>query len=125
VSAHAAALWLLGAGAVVLAAHLFADVLAHAAATRGDPTWSEIITVGREDMAVVAGAVGAALVMGVAAVADLDSKRSLVTCVVLGLVSVAALAYFATVHHRRPIRFAMSAAATGLSVVIVALENTF
>ena len=63
--------------------------------------------------------------MAIAAVADLDSEGSLVTCVVLGLVSVAALTYYATLHHRRPIRFAMSATATGLSMAIVVLENTF
>ncbi len=35
------------------------------------------------------------------------------------LVSVAALTYYATLHHRRPIRFAMSATATRLSMAIV------
>jgi hypothetical protein len=36
--------WLLGAGAVFLAAHLFSDVLAHAAATQQDPNWWEVLT---------------------------------------------------------------------------------
>lgn len=124
VSAQAAVLWLLGAGAVLLAAHLFSDVLAHTAAAQNDPDWSEIISVGQEDLSVVAGSVGAALVMAIAAIADLDSQRSLLVCVVLGLVSVAALTYYATLHHRLPIRLAMSAVATALSIVIVALENT-
>ena len=124
VSAPAAVLWLLGAGAVLLAAHLFSDILAHTVAAQDDPDWSEIISVGREDLSVVAGSVGAALVMAIAAVADLDSQRSLVVCAVLGLVSVAALTYYATLHHRLPVRLAMSAIATVLCIVIVGLENT-
>lgn len=124
VSAGAAVLWLLGAGGVLLAAHLFSDLLAHVAATQDDPDWTQMVSLGREDVAVAAGSVAAAAVMAVAAIADLDAGRALTACVLLGLVSVAALTFHATDHHRLVIRIAMSATACGLSAVIVLLENT-
>lgn len=123
VSAGTAVAWLLGAGAVLLAAHLFSDVLAHVAATRDAPDWSEILQVGHEDFTVTAGAIGAALIMTVAAVADLDTERALAACAVAGLIALGVLSAYATAHLRRSIQFAMSAAAVVLGAVIVLLEN--
>ena len=47
--------WILGAGAVLLIAHLFSDVLAETAATQRDLDWGEIVRVVREDIGVTAG----------------------------------------------------------------------
>lgn len=125
VSAGISIAWLLGAGAVLLAAHLFSDVLAHIATVRDDPNWTEVLTIGREDVSVTAGAVVAALVMAIAALADLDAEAALTACVVAGLVAVAALSYYATSHHRTAVRVAMAAGAALLGTVIVVAENTF
>jgi hypothetical protein len=124
-TSKAAVVWLLGAGAVLVAAHLFSDVLAHVAATQNDPQWSELISIGREDMAVGVGAVGAATIMAVAALADLDSERALTVCVVLALVAIGAITIFATPQHRTSTRLLLSGAAVLLGSVIVLLENTF
>ena len=124
-SAEASIAWLIGAGVVLLAAHLFSDVLAHLAMTREDPNWSETLRIGREDVSVTAGFIGAALIMAVAALADLDTQGALYTCVVAGLVAVAALSFYATAHHRPATRVLMSAAAAVLGAVIILGENTF
>jgi hypothetical protein len=123
VTAGLAVAWLLGAGAVLLAAHLFSGALAHVAKTQTDPDWSEMISVGRQDVSVIAGAVGAALIMAIAAAAELDAGDALVVCIALGLVAVAALSFHATLHHRLLTRVLMSSAAAGLGAVIVFLEN--
>ena len=116
--------WLLGAGAVLLAAHLFSDLLAHVAATREDLRFRDIISIGSEDFAVVWGFIGAAVLMGIAALGDLDAERALSICVVLGLISVAGLTFYATTHHRWWTRIGMSFTAVLLGAVIVSLENT-
>jgi hypothetical protein len=115
--------WLLAAGAVLLGAHLFSDVLAHVATTRDEPGWSEILSVSREDVSVVSGAVGAALIMAVAALADLDSEGALMTCVVVGLVALAALCFYGLPQHRLVVRLSMSAVGVAFGAVIVLLEN--
>ena len=125
VTAGVSVAWLLGAGAVLLLAHLFSDLLAHVAATEDDPDWSEIVSIGREDVAVTGGAVGAAVVMAVVWLADLDAERALVGCVGLGLLAVGTLSYLALPQHGRPLRLVMGAAAVLLGVVIVTLENLF
>lgn len=125
VASGVAVAWLLGAGVVLLAAHLFSDVLAHVAASREDVDWRAILTVGREDLAVTVGAVASALLMTVAALADLDTRDSLVACVVLGLVAVAALSFSASSAHRLVVRLLLAGLAAALGAVIVVLENTF
>jgi hypothetical protein len=124
VSAGHAVAWLLGSGAVLLAAHLFSDVLAHVAASRDDPVWNEILRVGHHDAAVTYGAIAAALAITAAGVADLDTERALTVCVIAGLIALGALTAYATAHHRRPIQIAMTVTAVVLGTVIVALENT-
>lgn len=121
--ADVAVLWLLGTGAVLLAAHLFSDILAHVASTLDDPDWSEIMHIGRHDVSVAGGAIGAALIMAIAALADLDSDSALILCVGLGLIALAALTMYATSHHRWLTRVLMSVGAVGLSSLIVVLEN--
>ncbi len=118
-----AALWLLGGGAVLLAAHVFSDAIGHVAASQEEPSWTEIFRIGREEIAVVSGAVGGAAVMIVAAAADLDNHRALVGCVVLGLATLAYLSQGAA-SHRGPLRrLIVAALAVGLGTVIVLLEN--
>lgn len=107
------------------AAHLFSDVLAHLAATLDDPDWSETLRIGRDDVSVTIGFVAAALVMAIAALADLDSQGALYACVVVGLVAVVALSFYATSNHRLLTRVLMSATAAALGAVIVLGENTF
>lgn len=124
-SARASVAWLLGAGAVLLAAHLFSDVLAHLASMRDDPNWSETLRIGREDVSVTIGFVGAALIMVIAALADLDTQGALYVCVAVGLVTVATLSFYATVNHRLATRVLTSTAAAVLGAVIVLGENTF
>jgi hypothetical protein len=124
-SAGASVAWLIGAGAVLLAAHLFSDVLAHVASTRDDPDWSETLRIGREDVSVTVGFIGAALIMAVAALADLDAEGALYSCVAAGLVAVATLSFYATANHRPATRVLMSAAAAVLGAVIIVGENTF
>ena len=124
-SASTSVAWLLGAGAVLLAAHLFSDVLAHLAATLDDLDWSETLRVGRDDVSVTVGFVAAALVMAIAALAELDSQGALYACVVVGLVAVVALSFYATSNHRLLTRVMMSATAASLGAVIVLGENTF
>lgn len=124
-SAGASVAWLLGGGAVLLAAHLFSDVLAHLASTRDDPNWSETLRIGREDLSVTVGFVGAALIMMIAALADLDTQGALYTCVAVGLVAVATLSFYATAHHSLVTRVLTGAAAAVLGAVIVLGENTF
>ncbi len=125
VASGVAVAWLLGAGAVLLAAHLFSDVLAHVAASGQDVDWPAILTVGREDLAVTVGSVASALLMTVAALADLDTRDSLVACVVVGLVAVAALSFSASSAHRLVVRLLLAGLAAALGAVIVVLENTF
>lgn len=125
VSANVSVAWLLGAGAVLLAAHLFSDVLAHVAATHEDPKWRDALTIGRADLSVTVGSVVAALVMAVAAIADLDSEAALTWCVALGLIALAALTYHALSNHRIAARLVMAGLAVVLGAVIVLLENTF
>lgn len=125
VSAGASVGWLVGAGLVLLAAHLFSDVLAHLASTRVDPKWSETLRIGRAEVAVTVGFVGAALVMAFAAIADLDAEGALLFCFGSGLIAVAALSFYATANHRLVIRVLMSVAAAVLGAVIVLGENTF
>jgi hypothetical protein len=124
VSAGTAVAWLLGSGAVLLAAHLFSDVLARVAASRDAPVWNEILRVGKHDAAVTIGAIVAALAMTAAAVADLDTERSLTACVIAGLIALGVLTAYATVHHRRSIQIAMTVTAVMLGAIIVLLENT-
>lgn len=100
-------------------------MLAHVAATQHDPKWREVLTIGREDLAVTTGAVVAALVMAVAALADLDAEAALTWCVGLGLVAVATLSFYATANHRPAVRVVMAGFAALLGAVIVVLENTF
>ena len=124
VEADVAVAWLLAAGAVLLGAHLFSDALAHVATTRDELDWSEILSIGREDVSVVSGAIGAALIMAVAALADLDSEGALVMCVVGGLVALAALCFYGLPQHRLVVRLSMSAVGVTFGAVIVLLENT-
>lgn len=116
--------WIVGAGGVLLVAHLFSDVLAETAATQRDPSRAELLRVGREDIAVASGFLGAALIMAVAAIGDLDARTALVVCVVVGLLAVAALSFYATAHHRQLVRVTMALLSVVLGVVIVVLENT-
>jgi hypothetical protein len=124
-TAGASVAWLLGAGVVLLAAHVFSDVLAHVASTRAEANWSETLRIGREDVSVTAGFVGAALIMSFAAVAGLDAEHALYACVAAGLVAVAGLSFYATANHRLVIRVLLSAAAGLLGAVIVIAENVF
>jgi uncharacterized membrane protein len=124
VSAVPSVAWLLGASAVLLAAHLFSDVLARLASTQDDPNWSELISIGHEDVSVVYGGLGAAMIMAVAAVADLDSENALYVVVVAGLVALAALCLYGLSHHRPLPRLTMTVTAVAFGAVIVLLENT-
>lgn len=123
-SAAASVAWLLGASAVLLAAHLFSDVLAHLASTQDDPNWSELISIGHEDVSVTYGGLGAAAIMAVAAVADLDSENALNVVAGAGLVALAALCFYGLSHHRPLPRVAMTFAAVVFGAVIVYLEIT-
>lgn len=125
VTAGVAVAFLLGAGAVLLGAHLFSDVLAHVATARDEPDWPEILSIGREDVSVVSGAVAAALIMTVAALADLDSEGALVACVLVGLVALAALCFYGLPQHRLSVRVVISAVGVAFAALIVLLENTF
>ena len=124
-SAGASVAWLLGAGAVLLAAHLFSDVLAHLASTLDD---ARLV---RDAPGRSPGRVGhhrlrrRRLVMAIAALAGLDAQAALYTCFVVGLVAVAALSFYATSNHRLVTRVLMSFAAVVLGAVIVFGENTF
>jgi len=124
-SAGASVAWLLGAGAVLLAAHLFSDVLAHLASTRKDPTWSATLRISRADVAVTFGFIGAALIMVIAELARLDTQRALYVCVAAGLVAVAALSFYATANHRLLTRVVMGAGAAALGAVIILGESAF
>lgn len=124
VSAAASVAWLLGASAVLLGAHLFSDVLAALVATQDDPNWSEIVSIGNEDVSVVYGGVGSATIMAVAAFADLDSENALLVSVGAGLLALAALCFYGLSHHRLLPRFLMTATAVAFGAVIVLLENT-
>ena len=124
-SALASVAWLIGAGAVLLAAHLFSDVLAHVASTRDDPNWSQTLRIGREDVSVTVGFIAAALIMAVAALADVDARGALFICVAAGLVAVAALSFYATANHRPAARVLMSVAAAALGAAIVVGESVF
>lgn len=124
-SAVASVAWLIGAGAVLLAAHLFSDVLAHVASTRDDPNWSETLRIGREDVSVTIGFIGAALIMTVAALADLGARGALFVCVAAGLVAVAAVCFYATADHRPATRVVMSVSAAALGAAIVVGESFF
>jgi hypothetical protein len=123
-SASESAGLLLGAGAVLLAAHVFSDVLAKTTATRSDLSWSRVFGVGREEIAVTYGFVGAALIMAVAEVADLDVESALGFSIAVGLLSVAGLSFYATAHHGPLVRVFAGATAAVLGAVIVTLENT-
>jgi hypothetical protein len=123
-SSSASAAWLLGASAVLLSAHLFSDVLARVAATRDDPNWSEIVSVSHADVSVVYGGAGAALIMAVASIADLDSENALFVTFGAGLIALAALCLYGLSHHRPLLRLVMSAIAVGLAAIIVMLEFT-
>ena len=83
-----------------------------------------LVRVGREGIAVASGFLGAALIMAVAAIGDLDARTALVVCVVVGLLAVAALSFYATAHHRQLVRVTMALLSVVLGVVIVVLENT-
>ncbi len=124
VSATASVAWLLGASAVLLAAHLFSDVLARLAATQDDPKWSELISIGHEDVSVMYGGLGAAVIMAVAALADLDSENALHVTAGVGLVALAALCFHGLSHHRPLPRLAMTVTAVAFGAVIVLLENS-
>ncbi len=115
--------WLLGAGGVLLVAHLFSDVLAERAATQQDPGWAGFSRVVREDIGVVAGFIGAAVIMTLAAIGDLDAQTALVVCVVLGLLALAALSFYATALHRPIVRLTMAALSVVIGAIIVVLEN--
>ena len=124
-SAASSVAWLLGASAVLLAAHLFSDLLARLASTQDDPNRSELFSIGHEDVSVVYGGLGAAVIMAVTAVADLDSENALYVVVVAGLVALAALCFYGLSHHSVLPRLAMTATAVAFGAVIVLLENTF
>ncbi len=124
VSASSSARWLLGASAVLLAAHLFSSVLAQVASTRDHPTWSEFITIGHEDISVVYGGAGAAAVMAITAAADLDSQNALALTLVIGVGALAALSFYGLRHQQLIPRVLMTAAAVVLATIIVVLENT-
>ena len=115
--------WLVGAGAVMLAAHLFSDVLAHVSSTRDDPKWSETLRIGRADLSVTIGFIGAALIMAASALLDLDTEGALNACVLVGLVFLAGLSFYATSNHGLLIRLLMSSAAAALGAVIILGET--
>jgi len=115
---------LLGASVVLLAAHLFSDVVARLATTRDEPNWSDLISISSEDVSVVYGGAGAAVIMAVAAVSGLDSATALNVAVGAGLVAVATLCFYGLSHHRPVPRLAMTVAAVALCTVIVVLENS-
>jgi len=124
VSATTSVAWLLGASAVLLGAHLFSDVLARVAATRDDPNWSRIVSIGHEDVSVVYGGVAAAGIMAVAAIADLDSENALLVSVAAGLLALGALCFYGLSHHRPLPRLLMTVSAVAFGAAIVMLENT-
>ena len=124
-SAGASVAWLLGAGAVLLAAHLFSDALAHLASTHNDPTWSATIRIARANVSVTLGFLGAALIMAIAGLADVDTQSALIACIAVGLVAVAALSFYATAHHRLLTRVVTGSAAAVLCAAIVLGENAF
>ena len=95
------------------------------ASTRDDPEWSETLRIGREDVSVTIGFIGAALIMAVAALADLSARGALFVCVAAGLVAVAAMSFYATANHRPAARVLLSVAAVVLGAAIVVGENTF
>ncbi len=115
--------WLLGAGAVLFASHMFSDVLAQVTARRTQPDWSGVLRVSRHDAGVTVGAFGAALIMALAAVANLDAQAALQVCLVVGFVALGTLPLYATAHHGWWTRVRLSVGAVGLGAVIVLLEN--
>ena len=122
-SATSSAQWLLGASAILLAAHLFSSMLAQIAATQDDPTWSELVSIGHEDISVVYGGVGAAVIMAITAATGLDSQNALLLTLVIGLGTLAALSFYG-LRHQPPIpRILMTASAIGLATIVVVLEN--
>lgn len=123
IGAGEAVLWLLGGGALLLTAHVFSAALAHLAVTHDEPRWAEIVRIGREELAVVIGSVGSALVMIVAALVGLRSGRALAVCVIVGLATLAWLSIRASVNHGWSTRLLMGGSAVGLGGFIVLLEN--
>ena len=69
---------------MLLVAHRFSDMLAETAATQRDPSRADLLRVGREDIAVASGLLGAASIMAVAAIGDLNARSARVVCVVAG-----------------------------------------
>lgn len=124
-SARTSVAWLLGAGAVLFAAHLFSDVLAHLASTREDPSWSSTLRISRSDVSVTFGFIAAAAVVATAGLTGLDTRTALWACVAVGLIAVAMLSFNAAAHHRMLTRVALGSVAVGLCVVIVVGENVF
>jgi hypothetical protein len=123
IPAGESAVILLAGGAVLLAAHLFSERLGHLAATQEDLHWRDAVRIGRSTISVATGWVGAAALMGFAAITGIDSNRMLVVCIVLGLVAIAHMSFVASAKHRLMTRVVMSAIAVVLGVVIVLLES--
>ncbi len=114
--------WLLGGGAVLLAAHTYSAILAYVSKTSDDVRWPDAVQIAQQELSVVIGAVGASAIVATAALLNLSSARALWLCVALGLGSVAALAFFASSKRDLVPRLVMAGGAVALGATIVILE---
>lgn len=115
--------WLLGAGAVLLVARLFSELLARIASSREELHRADLVEIGAEDVAVVAGFLGAVAVVAAAAGIGIDHQSALIAIAALGLAALAGLTFYATVQRPMAIRAVVALGATVLGGALVTLEQ--
>ena len=109
-------------GVVLLAAHLFSDVLARLLAQE-EMHLRGVLQIGYADLAVALGGVIMGTTMLIAHLVDADASNAMTACLVGALGWLGIQTFFALHRHRPVIRLLMSVVAVLLAGVTVALEN--
>ena len=110
-------------GLVLLAAHLFSDVMARMIAREEDVRLASVLSIGKEDASVALGGLAMGTAMLVAHLAEADPSTAMSACFLGAMGWLAVQTFVALRQDRIALRFTMAVLAVALAAVIVALEN--
>lgn len=123
VKPDAAAAWFAFAGVVLFGAQVFSDVLGRAVAKRSEASQRELLSLAIRDLSILIGPIGAALLLLVSHAVGLEAEDALITTIVVGLVLVGGLSYYAASAYRSWRRVLLAAVVVVFCVLIVIAEN--
>jgi hypothetical protein len=123
VDARDGAAALYATGLVLLAAHLFSDVVARMIAGNDDVRLGSVIRIGTEDLSVALGGFAMGSAMLVADLVEADPSTAMTACFLGAMGWLAVQTFIALRRHSYALRLTMATLAVVLATVIVALEN--